>query len=358
MTLRLKVDRDSLDGYERTIVDKLFVGNKTTTTPAIVKAHYRKQGLNPADEIRKQLSARVDTVLAPRTTSRVLGFLVFALTIAGGAMLFSDWSAGGGSTVGTPVLAGLVLILIAVAWGVGGRFRGNIHWGLARAWASLTPGLIAVAAAVIFLWFFAGPGIVDVSHRAARAHATLALAVLLSSIAAMRSRRSREAIATRKTLAAGREFFVRELAKPAPALRDEWMPWVLAFGLAKQVDEWSARAVSHSSGSSRGSGATTSGGWSGSASSSTSSSGWSGFSGGRSGGAGATGSWAAAAGDFASGVSPESSSRSAGRWRWRWELEQRRILGRRRWRRLVGASRVIVPGTRPIGVEVQRGSVV
>ena len=312
MTLRLKVARDTLEGYERTIVDKLFVNNRTSTSPAIVKAHYRKQGLNPADEIRKELGARVDELLTPRRTSRILGIIVFLLTIAGGGMLFADWSAGGGSTVGTPVLAGAVLILIGAAWGVGGRFRGNIHWGVGRAWASLIPGLIAVVAAAGFLWFYAGPGEVEVSPLASRAYATLALAVLLSSVAAMRSRRSKEAIAKRKTLAAGREFLVGELEKPEPALRDEWMPWVLAFGLAKQVDDWSARQASDTTHSRSRSRVTTPGGWSGGSDSSTSSGGWSGFSGGRSGGGGAAGSWAAAAGDFAAGVSPESSSRSGG----------------------------------------------
>ena len=309
MTLRLLVDRESLDGYERTIVDKLFVNNRTTTTPAIVKSHYKKKGFNPADEIRKALGARVDAFLTPRGTSKFVGMLTFGLALVGYGMLFADWSAGHGSSVGTPVLAVVVLVLIAAAWGMGNRFRANIQWGLQRAWTTLAPGLVIVGAMAAFLWFYVGPGEVDVTHRAAQGLAALALAVLLASIASMRSRRSHEALARRKTLAAGRAFFIAELAKPLPALRDEWMPWVLAFGLAKHVDDWSAHQASGARVSHGRSSTVTAGGWSGG---SAPSGGWSGFGGGRSGGAGAAGSWAAAAGDFAAGVSPESSGGSGG----------------------------------------------
>ena len=309
MTLRLTVDRESLEGYERTLVDKLFVSKRNTTTPAIVKAHYRKQGFNPADEIRKELSARVDTLLTSRGKSKVVGSLALLLAAAGYGMLFLDWSRGGGSTAGTPIFAVATLILFGLAWRAGDRFRANIQWGVGRAWRALVPALAAVTATAVFLWFYAGPGDVEVSPLAAGALALLSLAVLVSTIASMRSRRPREAIARRKTLAAGREFLIAELAKPEPALRDEWMPWLLAFGLQKHVDDWSAQQAPAPHVSRNRSGRASSVGSFGGSSSSP---GWTGFSGGRSGGGGATGSWAAAAGGFAAGVSPESSSGSDG----------------------------------------------
>ncbi len=137
----------------------------------------------------------------------------------------------------------------------------------------------------------------------------VALACIHSVINALKSRRSREAIAFRKALAAGRAFFVKELRKEQPALRDEWYPWLLAFELGKQVDEWSTGRAStgaQSSGSPFGSSHSTS------HSPSSSSGRWTGFGGGRSGGAGGGASWQAAASGMAASVAAPSSSRSSG----------------------------------------------
>jgi len=68
----------------------------------------------------------------------------------------------------------------------------------------------------------------------------LALSVLFAGVGALKSTRHRTALAFRKMLSTGREFFIAELAKSQPALRDEWFPWVLAFGLGKEMDDWSA----------------------------------------------------------------------------------------------------------------------
>ena len=310
MTLRLLVDRATFEGYERTLIDKLFVNNRTTTTPSAIKSHYKKQGFNPALEITKELAARVDALVGPRIGSKVVGLAVLVLTLAGLGLLFLDWHEGRGGTVSTPVLGVAALILLGIAWNRGAKFRMNIHWGMKRVWIALAPSLVVVATAAAFLWFYVGPGEMEMSHVLARGLATLAAAILLATIAGARARRTREGIALRKKLAAGREFLIGELSKPEPALRDDWMPWLLAFGLAKQVDDWSAQRAGEpvSSGGSR---RVPSSGWSGS-SSSGSGSGWTGFSGGRSGGGGATGSWAAAAGDFAASVAPASSSSRSG----------------------------------------------
>jgi hypothetical protein len=37
----------------------------------------------------------------------------------------------------------------------------------------------------------------------------------------------------------GAGILQRELRGPQPALRDDWYPWVLAFGLGEQADAWS-----------------------------------------------------------------------------------------------------------------------
>jgi hypothetical protein len=72
----------------------------------------------------------------------------------------------------------------------------------------------------------------------------LALWVTYNAIRGLQSRTSRTAVALRKNLTAGREFFRAELRQPHAALRDEWYPWLLALGLGKEADDWSTRRVS------------------------------------------------------------------------------------------------------------------
>jgi uncharacterized membrane protein YgcG len=226
-------------------------------------------------------------------------------------MFFLDWRAGRGGTFTTPLMGIIALIMIVVAWNKGAYFQMYTHWGVKRAWRALAPSLVVVASVAAYLWYYVGPGETEMSLLLARGLAVLAAAILLATLSAARSRRSRNAIAFRKKLAAGREFLIAELEKPEPALRDEWMPWLLAFGLAKNVENWSAAAASPAGSSTSHSRIGTSPGWSGSLSSGSSA--WTGFSGGRSGGGGASGSWAAAAGDFAANVAPAGSSSSGGR---------------------------------------------
>src|SRR5690606_38979758 len=175
---------------------------------------------------------------------------------------------------------------------------------------TLIPAAAAVGVSYWFLWFYSTTGYLDVSPAFATAVTAMALAVVVVNVASMRSRQRAEGVAFRKRLSAARAFFERELESDRPALRDEWFPWLLAFGLGREVDSWSlqhARARSYSAGRST----TSSTSWS-SDESSGSTGGWTGFAGGRSGGAGAAASWAAAAGTMAAGVSPPSSSGSSG----------------------------------------------
>jgi uncharacterized membrane protein YgcG len=142
---------------------------------------------------------------------------------------------------------------------------------------------------------FAPSTAADVPPIHALAIVTLAIAFVMSVINSLKSRQRRGAIALRKMLAAGRAYLAAEFDGAPGSVRERWYPWVLAYGLDRQVAEWSSRR-------------TTSGGdvyyapgYESTRPASTSES-WAGFGGGRSGGAGASGSWAAAAGGMAAGV--------------------------------------------------------
>ncbi|HUE87096.1 MAG TPA: DUF2207 domain-containing protein [Vicinamibacterales bacterium] len=304
MTLNLKVDRSTLEGHERTLVEALFFGGRVQTSTTQVQSHYKATGFDPVDEIRRELEAAVEGVMPPGPKPPRLRFAIQILFIAGAGLLGFDLFARRDEAGGAIGLVLGSLLLLGVAWGAGTSFRANIHWGLRAAWACLSPTLVAFVAAVAFLWFVAGAGIIESSLVLVAGVIALALAVLLTSIDAMTSRH-RAAIRFRKRLASGRAFFISELKKERPALRDEWFPWMLAFGLAKRVDDWSTRPASSTGWTDRSSSTT----WS---SSSGSPAGWTGFSGGRSGGAGGGAAWVSAASGMAASVSPPSSSSSSG----------------------------------------------
>ena len=300
MTLHLKVARSTLQGYERKLVDALFFGDRTTTSTSDVKAHYKSKGFNPSTIIEKDLKETIHstfpTVDPPvRFRAETLILFVFGL-----GALVGSWYRGG---IEIPPLIGIAIasaVLTGVAAIPGAMFRARLDWGLRAALLCLLPACVVAAGTTVFLWNAAGTGMVELPIGMLLAIVALALAIASSSINALKSTESRAGLALRKQLTAARAFFKAELMKENPALRDEWYPWVLAFGLAKRADDWSAQH------------ARTSTTWDGPSSVGSSSSGstthgWTGFGGGRSGGAGGGASWAAAAGGMAAGVSPPSS---------------------------------------------------
>jgi len=207
-------------------------------------------------------------------------------------------------------------ILAALLRIPGWLFRAHIDWGVQAAALLMIPAFCISFVAAAFLWF-AGTGDFELPWTAIAAIAAWALCLSNSSINGMKSRHSANAIAFRKRLAAGRSFFLSELEKPKPNLSDSWYPWLLAYGLGKQVDVWSNHHATtmtssstwrddseHTSSSSSSTKTATNTG--------STNTGWSGG-GGLSGGAGASGAWAAAAAGVAAGVAaPSSSSSSSG----------------------------------------------
>ncbi len=66
MSLHLAVDRETLDGYERALVDGLFFQKRTDTSTELVQRHYSKKGFDPAGLIRAGLKARAESDPAAR----------------------------------------------------------------------------------------------------------------------------------------------------------------------------------------------------------------------------------------------------------------------------------------------------
>lgn len=304
MTLRLKVARSTFTGYERQLIDALFFGGQTTTSTDDVKEHYQQSGFNPVRVIQKELQSSVHAVFPPVDPPRRFRIETMVVFAFGFGTLVGAWS--GGYVIGPVVyMTGLgSLVLAALSTLPGTVFRSRVDWGRRSAVVCLIPAIVVTAAVEYFLWFTAGTGIVDIPTVLLMSIVALAIGVTNTSVNSLRSREDRSGIALRKKLAAARAFFIAQLRQSRPALRDEWYPWILAFGLKKQMNDWSAR-TEYVPGN--GTSFSTS-----SRSSTSSPNTWTGFAGGRSGGGGGGATWAAAAGGLAAGVASPSSSGGGG----------------------------------------------
>jgi hypothetical protein len=309
MTLHLEVDRDTLQGHERTLVDRLFFNKRVTTNTQLVKQHYRQRGFNPALEITPELQTAVAAAVPEGQRPRPWRYATRILMLTGIVLLIIEWSSG---RLHTGLLVGLVIgtfVLAGVAIAIGSAFRANIHWQQGAALLCLLAAIIPALLAAFVLWRYVGLGFIEGSRVFMWGVTLLALAVVGACANAMVSRQYPAGIAFRKRIGAARRYFMTELRREQPALRDEWFPWLLALGLGPRMDDWSARQPSSAS-RSVSSSATA---WtSGSASASSAGSGsWTGFAGGRSGGGGGGAAWTTAASGLAAGVSPPSSSGSS-----------------------------------------------
>jgi uncharacterized membrane protein YgcG len=320
--MKLKVDRATLGGHERALVDGFFFDGRSETSTSHVKSHYKAKGFNPTSLIQPTLEAQAKELVGPSAHSKWLPLWLPTLVAFVWAM-YLFWTAAPATAEGRlPRFLGIgipLLVLTGIASAMAASWRGRIDrgpWGVIR---FLIPGglMLLFVGAVIngfrdvpILYRAFGSGL---SFDVRLGATLLALALFNSLINQARSRERAQGIALRKRLASARRYFQEELDRPQPALRDEWFPYVLAFGLDKDAQDWFKAHGAQSSGRSSTS-------WSGSTSTSSSSSGgssssaptgWSGG-GGAFGGAGATATWAVAAGSLAAGVAAPSSSGGSG----------------------------------------------
>jgi hypothetical protein len=309
LALDLKVDRSRLGGYERALVDGLFFDNRTSTSTADVQAHYRASGFDPSRRIGPGLEARVKEFLPDGQPPPIGRPVTIALCVIGfGLLIKGGIDEAGESPV--PFVAGVLAIVLAGLLQIPGLlFRTHMDRGVRFMLVGLVPAAVVAAGVSAFLWFRVGTDAVSLPPVLVGALVVLTMWVVRASVNGMKSRHHRAAIAVRKTMTAGRQYFARELQKERPDLRDEWYPWVVAFGLGQAADAWAVRHGSSTRRSGSGWGPTWSSGGTTSDAAAPAPA-WSG--GGRSGGAGASAGWVAAAAGMAAGVSAPSSSGSSG----------------------------------------------
>jgi uncharacterized membrane protein YgcG len=318
--MKLEVDRDTLAGHERALVDGFFFGGRKETSTAAVKSHYKSKGFNPTSLIQPTLDAQAKELVGPSAHSKWLPLWLPTLVAFAWAM-YLFWVAAPATAEGRlPRFLGIgipMLVLSGIASAIAGAWRGRIDRGFGGVVGFLIPGgLMLLVAGAVVTGFRGVPILSSVfssgfSYDVRLGATLLALALFNSMINQARSRERAQGIALRKRLASVRRYFQDELDRPQPALRDEWFPYVLAFGLDRNARDWfkahGGQSTSRSTSSWSGSTSTSSSSSGGSSSAPT---GWSGG-GGAFGGAGATATWALAASSLAAGVSPPSSSGSS-----------------------------------------------
>jgi hypothetical protein len=303
LELGLLVARDTLPEPERALVSKLFfAGDKTSTVK--LREHYKKSGFDPASAIRDHVQKAAQAYLARDGETK-------PAAPRGGGWLFLAGVAlvalGRPGEQHVPFLAPAAFALVfpaVIALVLGSVFKDRLHWGRVHSAIFLIPACLLLAVAAVLLRFPQAAGWHALIHAGV---AAIAVSMFLGVVNATRSSRGPRGTAFRKRLAAVREWFRRELKKPAPELEDGWFPYLVAFGLERDADRWfGAFGGARSSGSSfpESVSARSSGSSSGGRSAT-----WTGG-GGAFGGAGASATWAAAASGLAAGVASPSSGRS------------------------------------------------
>jgi len=300
LRMELLVDRDSLSGYEGILVRALFVSGNVTDTVKIRK-HYEDRGFDPASKIREPLKRRVSQLLsssrAPRQISRKPAlWLLFASILV---LAFSAVLDPKGIFFILPRLLGAVFFY-GLGFIAAAVYRRRVERLFAVSFTFLVPAAVLAAIAISLLYFNPERS----GFLALLGFALFVLALFTSLFNAAKFRNGSLAIDLRKKLASARRYFAYELSKADPRLDDRWFPYLLAFELGPAVDRWfrvygppgstSSTSTDYGSSSSGGSGGSVSRPWTGG--------------GGAFGGAGATGSWAAAVGAVALGVSAPSQS--------------------------------------------------
>lgn len=291
--LSLRQPREKFRGYERELIDGFFIDGDSTDTRRI-RAHYRKkrQSFYPDKQIKEPLQKKVDRLTKAARNPLENHWLKIVAAMAASFFLLLVNAFLHLDEVPV-VLAGGFTGLFAVIIGsaIGDACRRRSDWLTGRIIIlHLIPLLLTVAFLLLVLF--------GISVLLACALAILFGSGIYASLHFAKTRDSSKGVVLSRNLTAARNYLAQELQKENPSLRDEWFPYILAFGLGPYVDTWSrryGRGSSHISAShSGGAAATFTGG------------------GGRFGGGGGSGAWAAAASSLGTNTSSSSSSSGGG----------------------------------------------
>ncbi|MEP6995239.1 MAG: DUF2207 domain-containing protein, partial [Acidobacteriota bacterium] len=233
LKMRLLVPVQRLDGYDDDLVKALFLGKEETDTDAI-KKHYKSSGLDPASKIKRGLEAKLKTHPDFQDTSPAPSRWWTPALFAGGFALHSAAILSGREEPGQLFSTAFMYLIV---YGIGAACAFAFQKRIVHVDA-FSPGFLWVPA---LLFLYVGLGMADttpVSMLTVLGSLLLRLGVVNGVFNLAKTRNGARRIARRKALASARMFFAHELSKPAPRLKDEWFPYVVAFGLTAEADHW------------------------------------------------------------------------------------------------------------------------
>lgn len=233
MTARLLAPRSAFAGYERDLVEALLPGGQPESDTKHLRA---RTGVITGLAFRENLSSSIQSrpgfsKRSPSPSSLpIFAFGILSLVFLLVAMISQPEEIV--LIIGFLFL-GLLFWPLSLACGFWGRrVAGRKNWWLAGS-------LAAAWLPAVLLLVAAGTEWLPVTASFAAAAVLGALAALAGAFNLARARDGKERLARRLDLLAGRRFFRHELRQPRPRLRDSWLPWLLALGLAPQIERWS-----------------------------------------------------------------------------------------------------------------------
>ncbi|MBM9603619.1 hypothetical protein [Desulfopila inferna] len=224
----------TFNGYEKVMVERLFINGNTTDTRRL-KAYYRRKNQTlhrmrlTGKSLQKKLAVkRLDKLLEYMWLWMLIGLLPpFFIFLANGFVHPDE--------LRVTIISGITGIIGLIAGSlIGGVYRRQVD-GLR--WKYLMVHLVPLFLLLFFLLLgYSGTSILLLSGLA-----FLFGTAIYSSFYFAKTVDSPERTVLRKKLLAIKKYFQKELQERKPALDDSWFPYLIALGLGSSVDSWSRR---------------------------------------------------------------------------------------------------------------------
>ncbi len=296
---------DEFSDSEERLVRKLFFGAKNTDTDRI-REHYKGGGFDPAAIIEAGVKPELQKIQGWMKSPQRADWKRDSIFLAAAFLLLVVAAIiGSDNDVPVPISIAFVGVIAGTAASVAANLNSSVVTNFIPRFAIPAAFLALPYWLVIGYTRGAGRLVLHLLTPIAICAWTAAITKLVLDL--LRTPEGPERIAFRKKLYAARNYFISELRSSQPRLRDEWYPYLLAFGLGKHVDRWFGAFGSVAAGSQP----ATSSSFSSSSQGTSHTPSFTGG-GGSFGGAGASGGWAIAASAMAASISAPSSSGGGG----------------------------------------------
>lgn len=237
LELELRAPREAFEGYERTLIDKLFVAGERTSA-ALLREHY--SAFNPSRVLDRPMADKLRSLLGPRGGSDeglspwaiAVGFVSTWVLIKSSVHLLLGWSSGWSEST-LQLLIGFVLVIGVLFGGLlASIYRQQPQateddpslWG----WCAFVAGVVLVP-----LLLPEQPAPFDIALQLASGFGIVTAFVLTAW-----PRDHAAGLTLRKKLLAARMFFEAQLRKEKPDLDDRWYPYLIALDLRSAMDAW------------------------------------------------------------------------------------------------------------------------